>query len=104
MVRSELIEILANENPSLSSADADAILSVFFCAIIDHLAAGGRVELRDFGVFSTRSHDARISRDPRNGDPVPVPLKRHVHFRAGKAVAESLQVITPEARVERKSC
>src|SRR3546814_10023282 len=51
-----------------SSDLVERIVDSFFDAIVDQLAAGGRVELRGFGAFSTRSRDSRTGRNPRTGD------------------------------------
>jgi integration host factor subunit beta len=90
MVRSELVALLAKENPELSAQEIEKIVDLFFEAIVDQLAAGGRVELRGFGAFSTRLHAARTGRNPRSGAAVPVPAKRSVHFKPGKAMREGL--------------
>jgi integration host factor subunit beta len=84
MIRSGLILMLIDENPDLTRADVEALVDTFFNRITGNLAAGGRVEIRGFGVFTTRVRDARRSRDPRNGDRIDVAAKRVVHFRAGK--------------------
>jgi integration host factor subunit beta len=53
-------------------------------SIGEHLAQGKRVEFRGFGSFSTIKRDARIARNPRTGESVNVPVKRTVHFKAGR--------------------
>src|SRR3546814_4246982 len=70
MIRSELVQMLAAENPELSLADVDKLVSVVFGAITAQLAKGGRVELRGFGAFSTRAREGRVGRNPRTGDAV----------------------------------
>jgi hypothetical protein len=60
MIRSELVQLLANENPALSIREIDHIVSVFFDEITAQLVKDGRVELRGFGAFSTRSRWAVI--------------------------------------------
>jgi len=84
MIRSELVQRLAAENPGLRPAEIEAVADTFFDTIINHLADGGRVELRGFGTFSTRSRDAREGRNPRTGEIVPVPAKSVPYFKAGK--------------------
>ena len=59
MIRSELVQALLKDNPSLSQRDVEAIVSTFFDEITQRLAANGRVELRGFGAFPTRARDAR---------------------------------------------
>ncbi len=90
MIRSELVQLLATENPSLNAREVDTIVSVFFDEITDALASGGRVELRGFGVFSTRGRIERQGRNPRNGTSVEVPSKRVPYFKPGKEMRERL--------------
>lgn len=86
MVRSELIQKLAQENPNLRHSEVEKIVELFFDGIIDQLKSGGRVELRGFGAFSVRARDARTGRNPRTGDAVVVDAKQAVHFKVGKSL------------------
>ena len=90
MIRSELIQTLARENPELRPEDVEAVVNAFFDAITERLAQGGRVELRGFGAFSTRERAARAGRNPRTGETVEVPGKRVPYFKAGKEMRERL--------------
>lgn len=92
MIRSELVHRMQQQYSDLPAEDVDRIVSLFFQAISDHLAGGGRVELRGFGAFSIRSREARMGRNPRTGQDVPVPAKRALHFKAGRRMAARLQV------------
>ena len=92
MIRSELVQKLASDNPDLSSKDVERIVSTFFDSITDQLARGGRVELRGFGAFSTRQRKARTGRNPRTGEAVDVPAKRVPYFKPGKEMRERLNV------------
>ena len=92
MIRSELVELLAAENPDLASRDIEALVSTFFDEITKRLAADGRVELRGFGAFSTRARDARTGRNPRTGETVDVDAKRVPYFKPGKEMRLRLNV------------
>jgi len=97
MIRSELVDVLAQENPGLSHREIDTIVTIFFDEITNQLADGGRVELRGFGAFSTRGREARQGRNPRSGASVAVPEKRVPHFKPGKALREAVdQSLPPE--------
>jgi integration host factor subunit beta len=84
MIRSELLQILAKENPELRAEDVERAVDTFFEEISRRLADGGRVELRGFGAFSTRQRDGRKGRNPRTGESVEVPEKRVPYFKPGK--------------------
>jgi integration host factor subunit beta len=92
MIRSELVQRLSEENPGLSPRDIEAIVSTFFDEIVRRLADDGRVELRGFGAFSTRSRDARTGRNPRTGEVVEVTAKRVPYFKPGKEMRGRLNV------------
>ncbi len=92
MIRSELVQALLKDNPSLSQRDVEAIVSTFFDEITERLAANGRVELRGFGAFSTRARDARVGRNPRTGETVEVDAKRVPFFKPGKEMRVRLNV------------
>ena len=92
MIRSELVQRLAEENPTLAPRDIDRIVHTVFDAIGTRLAEGGRVELRGFGAFSTRARDARTGRNPRTGEAVAVDAKRVPYFKPGKEMRERLNV------------
>lgn len=90
MIRSELLQALARENPELRAEDVERAVDTFFDEIADSLAGGGRVELRGFGAFSTRHREARKGRNPRTGESVNVPEKRVPYFKPGKEMRARL--------------
>jgi integration host factor subunit beta len=90
MIRSELLNTLAKDNPGLKSEEIEQVIDIFFDEIAQRLAEGGRVELRGFGAFSTRERAARTGRNPRTGESVDVPAKRVPYFRPGKEMRRAL--------------
>lgn len=90
MIRSELVQALARDNPELKADEVEKVVDVFFDEIAHRLVDGGRVELRGFGAFSTRAREARQGRNPRTGEPVPVPGKRVPYFKPGKEIRDRL--------------
>ena len=90
MIRSELVQVLAAENPELRADEIERVVDIFFEEIAARLAEGGRVELRGFGAFSTRERKQRRGRNPRTGEAVDVPAKRVPYFKPGKDMRERL--------------
>lgn len=90
MIRSELLQTLAKDNPDLRAEEVEQVVDIFFDEITKRLAEGGRVELRGFGAFSTREREARTGRNPRTGETVSVPAKRVPYFKPGKEMRERL--------------
>jgi len=93
MVRSELIEALGERYPGLTFAQIEALVITFFDTLTEQLVANGRIELRGFGVFSTRDRKARIGLDPRNGRVVTVEAKRVPYFKPSKKMEKRLNLI-----------
>ena len=90
MIKSELIQKLADENPHLFQRDVERIVSAVFDEITEALARGDRVELRGFGAFSVKHRDARMGRNPRTGESVHVPEKRAPFFKTGKELRDRM--------------
>jgi len=82
--KSDLILKILESEPNLFKKDASKIVNVFFDTISEAISKGERVELRGFGVFDVKERQARIARNPKNGEAVAVPAKKVPFFRMGK--------------------
>ena len=92
MIRSELVQKIGQRNPGLNPREVELIVTIFFDEITKRLAGDGRVELRGFGAFSTRSRSARTGRNPRTGETVDVCAKRVPYLKPGKEMRARLNV------------
>ncbi|MFZ1991592.1 MAG: integration host factor subunit beta [Alphaproteobacteria bacterium] len=90
MIKSELIQKIAEANPHLFQRDVERIVGTIFEEISAALERGDRVELRGFGAFSVKSRPARTGRNPRTGAPVQVEEKFVPFFKTGKELRERL--------------
>lgn len=90
MIRSELIQKIADENPHLVQRDVERIVGTVFEEIIAAMARGDRVELRGFGAFSVKQREARTGRNPRTGEAVQVEEKAVPFFKTGKLLRDRL--------------
>lgn len=84
MIRSELVAIVASNNPHLYHSDVGRIVDAILDDITQSLENGDRVELRGFGTFSVRHRPSRSGRNPKTGDAVFVEEKWVPFFKAGK--------------------
>ena len=84
MIKSELVQRIADRNTHLYQRDIENIVSAMLDEIVKALARGDRVELRGFGAFSRKGRSARIGRNPRTGDAVEVEEKFVPVFKTGK--------------------
>ena len=90
MIRSELIQIITDQNPHLYQRDVERIVNTVFDEITNAMANGDRVEVRGFGAFSVKRRDARVGRNPRTGASVDVEEKHVPFFKTGKLLRDRL--------------
>jgi integration host factor subunit beta len=90
MIRSELIQKIADDNPHLYQRDVERIVNTVFEEVIDAIADGNRVELRGFGAFSVKKREPRVGRNPRTGEAVHVEEKHVPFFKTGKLLRDRL--------------
>lgn len=76
--------------PELTVAQAEKSVSSILDEITNALASGSRVELRGFGVFTTRQREGRTGRNPRTGETVEVAPKSVPFFKAGKGLRDKM--------------
>jgi integration host factor subunit beta len=96
MIKSELIQKIAQANPHLYHRDVERIINTVLNEVIKALSEGDRVELRGFGAFSVKARDARVGRNPRTGSSVSVEAKRVPFFKTGKELRERLNQEQPK--------
>ena len=90
MNKSDLILKILESEPTIYKKDANKIVNVFFDTISKAISNGERVELRGFGVFDVKQRQARIARNPKNGEAVAVPAKKVPFFRMGKNMKDRI--------------
>ncbi len=90
MIKSELVERIAERFPHLYMRDVEKIVNAILEEITSALEDGGRVELRGFGSFSVKQRDPREGRNPRTGEQVSVVGKRVPFFKTGKEMRKRL--------------
>lgn len=90
MIKSELVQKIADKNPHLYHRDIERIVNAILDEVINAMKDGNRVELRGFGAFSVKSRNSRMGRNPRTGTSVEVIAKRVPFFKTGKELRERL--------------
>ena len=90
MIKSELVQRIAAQNPHLYQRDVENIVNAILGEITGAMAQGDRVELRGFGAFSVKERPARSGRNPRTGVAVDVSEKLVPFFKTGKQLRERL--------------
>ena len=84
IVKSKLLKQLSNNYPNFLKKDLEKFTNIILNEMRIALKRGDRVELRGFGVFSTKIQKARISRNPKTGEKVNTPEKKTIHFKMSK--------------------
>ena len=83
MTKKDMAKAIA-EQTGIPQVQATAIVQRIFDGIVETLVRGGRIELRNFGVFEVKKRKPRRARNPRTGATVKVPAKLVVTFKAGR--------------------
>lgn len=83
MIKAEIVKRVADH---LKMRDKEAL--VVIDSIIDSMkkvvAEQGRLEIRDFGVFQTKTRKERVGRNPKDKKEYPIPSRRVVTFKMGR--------------------
>ena len=90
IVKSKLLKQLSNNYPNFLKKDLEKFTNIILTEIKKALKRGDRVELRGFGIFSTNTQKARISRNPKTGEKVHTPEKTTIHFKMAKDLFKKL--------------
>ena len=90
IVKSKLLKQLATNYPNFLKKDLEKFTNIILNELKRALKRGDRVELRGFGVFSTKTQKARISRNPKTGEKINTPEKKTIHFKMSKDLFKKL--------------
>jgi integration host factor subunit beta len=90
MNKSDLVNKISNKSDSFTEDDIEKSVNSILELISKSLSKKQRVEIRNFGTFSIRSREERLSRNPKTGTSVLVEAKNHPYFRASKNLKQSL--------------
>ena len=90
IVKSKLLKQLSDNYPNYYKKDLEKFLNIFLIEIKNALKRGERVELRGFGIWSTRIQKSRISRNPKTGEKIQTPQKKTIHFKMAKELFNKL--------------
>ncbi len=90
VVKSKLLNQLSKNYPNFLKKDLEKFSNIILKEIKNTLKRGERVELRGFGIFSSKIQKARISRNPKTGEKVNTPSKKTIHFKMSKEMFKKL--------------
>jgi len=87
LTRMDLAEAVHNE-VGLSRNESAELVEAVLNHISDALVRGETVKISSFGTFSVRDKTARIGRNPKTGEEVPILPRRVLSFRASHLMKE----------------
>ena len=90
MNKPDLVKSLLLKTNSFSKDDIEKSVNSILQLLSESMSNDLRVEVRNFGTFSTRERRQRLSRNPKTGTAVHVEEKKHPYFRASKNLKQSL--------------
>ena len=89
MNKSELINALA-EQAALSKKDAENAVTAALDVITAALAEGEEIRLVGFGTFEVKKREARMGRNPKTKEPIPIAASKVPAFKPGKALKDAV--------------
>lgn len=90
MNKTEFINAVA-EKSGLSKVDAKKAVEAFVETVSSELKEGGKVALLGFGSFSVAEKSARKGVNPKTKQPIEIPTRKSVKFKAGAELTEIIK-------------
>jgi integration host factor subunit beta len=88
MTKSELIEQVSAQCPTLKKTAVEQAVNLMFDRIMAQLRGGQKVEIRGFGSFRLRRRRAKEGRNPKTNAPVAVAEKVVPFYKCGKELKD----------------
>lgn len=90
MNKTDFINAVA-EKSGLSKVDAKKAVEAFVETVSSELKEGGKVALLGFGSFSVAEKSARKGVNPKTKQPIEIPARKSVKFKAGAELTEIIK-------------
>ncbi len=87
LTRSDLSEAVYREI-GLSRNESSELVETILDRIADALVSGDNVKISSFGTFALRDKGARVGRNPKTGEEVPIDPRRVLVFRPSHIMKE----------------
>ncbi len=84
ITKSELVKQLSKTYPNLLKKDLEKFFNIFIDEIKLALKNDERVEIRGWGIFSSKNQKGKTSRNPKTGEKVIVDKKKSISFKMSK--------------------
>lgn len=67
-------------------ATVENVVETMLNVMKEELQANGQITLKEFGTFQVRMAAAKTGRNPKTGEPVAIPARKVVKFKASKSL------------------
>ena len=90
MTKKEIVTEISDRT-DIKQVDVKKVVQMTLDIITENLKNGETVELRNFGIFKTKTRKPRRGRNPKTGESVDIPGKRVVTFKAGLIMKDKVK-------------
>lgn len=91
MTKMDLVkEVMESTDNALAKKDVELVVNNVFGLMAKALADGEKIAIAGFGTFDIKERAARKGRNPQTGEEIDIAASKSVHFKAGKALKESV--------------
>jgi integration host factor subunit alpha len=97
LTRMDLSEAVFRE-VGLSRNESAQLVEAVLEHMSDALVKGEQVKISSFGTFSVRDKSARVGRNPKTGEEIPISARRVVTFRPGQKLKSQVETYQGEAQ------
>lgn len=95
MTKADLVKKVAEETGYIRK-DVALMVDAFLQAVKDTLAEGHHIEIRGFGTFKLKTRKARMGRNPKTDEKVPVPPRTVPTFKFSRDIKDLVMDIPVE--------
>ena len=96
LTRMDLSEAVFRE-VGLSRNESAQLVESLLDHVSDALVRGEQVKISSFGTFSVRQKSARVGRNPKTGEEVPIEPRRVITFRASHVLKDQINATHRQA-------
>ena len=75
----------------ITKKDAEKALAAFQDIVIETLAQGEKIQLVGFGTFEVVDRKARMGRNPKTNEEMPIPASKSPKLKFGKKVKDAVK-------------
>ena len=91
VTKADLVETISRQvHPNITKRDIGKVVQMLIDEMCKMLLEGNRIEIRGFGVMSTKLRKPKVARNPKTKEPVNIPPRRVPVFKASRLLKAKL--------------